>query len=103
MIDVTALTPPEEITYGSPAELIKMVKIGRDGLIARKGRMSGLLLPQVPVEWGWNVEDFLSHTCSKAGLSPDEWRRGTVTFERFSGRVFGEKTPGGEILEEELS
>ncbi len=103
VIDVTVLTPPEEIRYESPDELIKKVKIGRDGLIARKGRMSGLLLPQVPVEWSWNVEEFLSHTCLKAGLSPDEWKRGTVSFESFSGRVFGEKTPGGEILEEELS
>lgn len=103
IIDVTVLTPPEKIRYESPEELPSLINIGEDGLIARKGFMSGLLLPQVPVEWGWNAEEFLSHTCLKAGMTPDEWKRGTVSFEKFSGRVFGEKSPRGEIVEEELT
>jgi hypothetical protein len=52
IIDVTVLTPPEKIRYQSSEELLSLVKIGKDGLIARRGFMSGLLLPQVPVEWG---------------------------------------------------
>ena len=73
--------------------------IGKDGLIARRSFFTGLLLPQVPVEYGWDVEQFLSHTCIKAGLHPDEWRRGDVKFQKFQGRVFGEESPKGPIRE----
>jgi hypothetical protein len=103
VIDVTLRTPPEDINYNSPEELISQIKIGRDGLIARSSFFSGLLLPQVPVEWGWNVEEFLSHTCQKAGLSMNEWRSGKVNFQKFSGMVFGEKEPRGEVVEIELA
>jgi len=102
VIDVTLLTPPERIEYSGPDDLLSKIVIGRDGLIARKGFYSGLLLPQVPVEWGWGVEEFLSHTCMKAGLSRDEWKRGGVVFQRFSGQVFGERAPRGEVAEEKL-
>ncbi len=102
VIDVTLLTPPERIEYSGPDDLLSKIVIGRDGLIARKGFYSGLLLPQVPVEWGWGVKEFLSHTCLKAGLSRDEWKRGDVEFQRFSGQVFGERAPRGEVVEEKL-
>jgi len=97
VIDVTLLTPPEVIPYEDPDQLQGSIVIGRDGLIAEKGPFSGLLLPQVPVEYGWDSARFLSHTCMKAGLPSDEWRRGTVRFKRFSGQVFGETAPGGEV------
>ena len=103
VIDVTLLTPPSKITYNGPDDLVAKIVIGRDGLIARKGPYSGLLLPQVPVEWKWTVEEFLRHTCMKAGLPGDEWRRGGVEFQSFSGRVFGERSPRGDVEEEELS
>ncbi len=103
IIDVTLLTPPVDIEYSSPADLISKIVIGRDGLIARRSFHSGLLLPQVPVEWRWDVEEFLSHTCMKAGLPSDQWRKGDVQFQKFSGTVFGEKEPRGEIAEIELS
>lgn len=99
VIDVTLLTPPVDIEFSSSDELVSQIVIGRDGLIARTPYTSGLLLPQVPVEYNWNVEEFLSHTCMKAGLKPDEWRRETVSFQKFQGRVFGERTPDGEIEE----
>jgi hypothetical protein len=102
IIDVTLLTRPERIEYSTPEDLVSAIAIGRDGLIASKGFHSGLLLPQVPVEWGWDAEEFLNHTCMKAGLPRDEWRRGKIEFQRFSGRVFGERTPRGEVVEEEL-
>lgn len=103
VIDVTLLTPPSKITYKGPDDLVAKIVIGRDGLIARKGPYSGLLLPQVPVEWKWTVEEFLRHTCMKAGLPGDEWRRGGVEFQSFSGRVFGERSPRGDVKEEDLS
>ncbi|MBN1390538.1 MAG: TIGR00296 family protein [Candidatus Thermoplasmatota archaeon] len=103
VIDVTLLTPPQDIRCSDMEDLPGQVKVGRDGLIARKGFRSGLLLPQVPVEYGWSVEEFLSHTCMKAGLHPDEWRGGDVAFQRFQGKVFGEETPRGKVVEIPLS
>ncbi|MBN1539226.1 MAG: TIGR00296 family protein [Candidatus Thermoplasmatota archaeon] len=103
VIDVTLLTPPCDITYMDEEDLVRQIVIGRDGLIARKGFHSGLLLPQVPVEYGWSIEELLYHTCMKAGLNPDEWRRGDVHFQKFQGKVFGEETPGGSVVEIPLS
>ena len=102
VIDVTILTPPKELSYTSADDLIAKVVIGRDGLIARRGHFLGLLLPQVPIEWNWDVEEFLSHTCYKAGLPPDAWRDGDVEFKAFSGHVFGELRPGGDVERMEL-
>lgn len=51
-----------------------LVEVGRHGLIVRRKGRQGLLLPQVPVEWEWDRETFLSQTCRKAGLPPDAWR-----------------------------
>ena len=49
-------------------ELVSRIKVGRDGLILFKGPYSGLLLPQVPVEWGWDEEEFLVELTRKAGI-----------------------------------
>ena len=103
VIDVTLLTPPEDIAFVDEEDLVRQIRIGRDGLIAKKGFYSGLLLPQVPIEYDWSVEEFLSHTCMKAGLHPEEWRRGDVKFQRFQGKVFGEETPNGPVREIPLS
>ncbi|MCK5772160.1 MAG: TIGR00296 family protein [Thermoplasmata archaeon] len=102
IIDVTILTPPKKLSFTSAEDLIGKVEIGRDGLIARRGHFLGLLLPQVPVEWNWGVEEFLSHTCYKAGLPPNAWRDGDVEFKAFSGHVFGELGPGGDVERMEL-
>ena len=51
----------------------EQVEIGRHGLIMKQGGRQGLLLPQVPVEWKWNREEFLAQTCVKAGLPPQTW------------------------------
>lgn len=66
------------------------VVIGRHGLIVRKGNRQGLLLPQVPVEWGWDRETFLSQTCRKAQLPPDAWRDPQTEIYWFEAVVFGE-------------
>ena len=73
VFEVSLLTPPQEIRVKNRKELLEIVKIGKHGLIVEKGFYKGLLLPQVPVEWGWDVEQFLSQTCWKAGLYPDCW------------------------------
>ena len=68
---------------------ISEIHLGRHGLIAEQGHRRGLLLPQVATEHRWDLDTFLSHTCQKAGLSPDAWRRGARLF-RFEAEVFGE-------------
>ena len=62
IVEVTILTPPIKILVENPQQYLKEIKIGRDGLIAEQGHYKGLLLPQVPVEHGWNVEEFLTQT-----------------------------------------
>jgi len=65
-----------------------LVEIGRHGLIMRQGARQGLLLPQVPVEWGWNREQFLAQTCRKAGLPASAWRDPATEIYWFEAVVF---------------
>jgi len=65
------------------------VEVGRHGLVVSSAGRRGLLLPQVPVEHGWDRITFLEQTCRKAGLPPDEWRKG-ATLEAFTAEVFGD-------------
>jgi uncharacterized protein (TIGR00296 family) len=101
VFEVTVLTPPVEIDVSDPTEYLEKIKVGRDGLIIKHSFSSGLLLPQVPVEYGWNVEEFLQHTCEKAGLARDTWKNESVKIEKFEGIIFKEETPNGVIVREE--
>ncbi len=102
VVEVTLLTPPEEIDYENPDELIQKINCGKDGLIISRGPYKGLLLPQVPVEHDWDEDEFLSHTCRKAGLTAKSWRKGDCSVEKFQGEIFAEKEPVGEIIKKEL-
>jgi AmmeMemoRadiSam system protein A len=66
------------------------VEIGKHGLVISKDGRRGLLLPQVPVEHGWDRLTFLEQTCYKAGLPPGAWAQG-ATIEAFVAEVFGEQ------------
>ena len=101
VFEVTVLTPPIVVDVSDPMEYLEKIKVGRDGLIIKHSFSSGLLLPQVPVEYGWNVEEFLQHTCEKAGLSRDTWKNESVKIEKFEGIIFKEETPNGAIVREE--
>jgi len=103
IIEVTILSKPELIEINQPQDYLSKIEIGRDGLIAEQGFFKGLLLPQVPVEQGWNKEDFLSHTCMKAGLMPDAWFDKNTKISKFSGQIFTEIVPRGEIKEKKLN
>lgn len=98
-VEVTVLSEPEEIRAADPADRALHVRVGRDGLIVRSSRGSGLLLPQVAVEYGWGPREFLERTCEKAGLGRDCWMDPAVSVERFEGRVFAEDGPGGPVSE----
>ena len=102
VFEVTVLSDTEEISASTPDEIIQQIKIGRDGLIIEKGLQSGLLLPQVPVENNWNVEDFLNHTCHKAGLPNYSWKDKTTKISKFQGAIFREILPNGEIIREKF-
>jgi len=63
---------------------------GLHGLLIRKGGTSGLLLPQVATEFGWNREELLEHLCRKAGLSDRAYLDRDAEIESFTAVVFGE-------------
>ena len=98
LVELTILTPPELIVVSHPKELLQEVQIGKHGLIAERGYNKGLLLPQVPIEQEWGVEEFFAHTCWKAGMSLDAWTDERTKFYRFEGIIFSEKEPRGKVI-----
>jgi AmmeMemoRadiSam system protein A len=82
-IEISALGPMRPIR---PED----VEVGRHGLLISLGRRRGVLLPQVPLEQGWDRETFLAHTCWKAGLPEDAWRDPSAELLGFTATVFGE-------------
>ena len=86
--EVTVLTQPELIEIAHPDQYLKEIEIGRDGLIIQKGYARGLLLPQVAPENGFSVEEFLDHTCMKAGISADSWMDESCDVYKFQGQIF---------------
>jgi hypothetical protein len=97
-MEVTVLTKPEPFT--EPKEkLPQLVVIGRDGLIVSRGPFTGLLLPQVAPEWGFDSLEFLSQTCVKAGLPPDAWLDEDTEVQHFQAQIFSEVAPEREVFE----
>jgi AmmeMemoRadiSam system protein A len=83
-VEISVLTPFEPVMDPSTVE------IGRHGLLVEQDAARGLLLPQVATEHTWTRDQFLDHTCIKAGLPPDAWRRGATLYS-FEALVFGER------------
>jgi len=81
-IEISVLSPSRKIIR--PEEIV----VGCHGLIVSTGSRRGVLLPQVPVEQGWDRETFLDQTCLKAGLDRQAWRRDGVILEVFTAEVF---------------
>jgi len=100
--EVSVLSVPQEIKVKKPEEYLKKVKVGRDGLIIHYGYSSGLLLPQVPIEWNWGEEEFLCQVCVKAGLPRNMWQSPSAKISSFSAQIFTEKTPGGPVVQKRL-
>jgi uncharacterized protein (TIGR00296 family) len=88
-VEVTVLTPPVTIS-GPPDERQDHVEPGRHGLIIRGMGTSGLLLPQVCTDYGWDAREFLDQTCVKAGLPPHVWHNKSVEVLTFEGQIFSE-------------
>ena len=97
-VEVTILTRPK--IYTAPKkELPELVLVGRDGLIVTRGPYSGLLLPQVAPEWGFDSREFLSQTCVKAGLTADAWLDEDTKVQHFQAQIFAEVAPDREVFE----
>lgn len=90
-LEISVLSPPEKVA--DPSE----IRVCTHGLIAEQGLRRGLLLPQVAREWGWDREEFLGHTCEKAGLPPLAWMQG-ATIYCFTAEVFGEEKADRERI-----
>jgi uncharacterized protein len=96
IFEISVLTPPQLITAG-PADYVKQIEIGRDGLLLHWRFGSGLLLPQVPVELRWDVEEYLANICYKAGAPPDVWLDPVSKLYKFQAAVFREVEPKGSV------
>jgi uncharacterized protein (TIGR00296 family) len=103
VFEVSVLTPPQRIEAKKAKEYPTKIKVGEDGLIVEKGIYKGLLLPQVPVEWGWDEEEFLCQCCAKAGLPPDNWLLEGTRLYRFQAIIFEEETPKGMVKRKALN
>ncbi|AAR39286.1 NEQ441 [Nanoarchaeum equitans Kin4-M] len=88
--EVTVLTPPRKLIVNNPLEYLEKIKIGKHGIIIKRGPYSGLLLPQVPIEEGWDAKEFLSYGCLKAGLPMDCWLDPKTEVYVFEGQIFEE-------------
>jgi AmmeMemoRadiSam system protein A len=83
LIEISALSPRQPATP-------QAVEVGRHGLLVARDEYSGVLLPQVATDQGWDRETFLDQTCLKARLPAEAWRDGSVTIETFTAQVFSE-------------
>ena len=81
-IEISVLTPLKRITDMSEIE------VGHHGIYIKKGWYSGLLLPQVAIQYGWDRQTFLEHTCNKAGLSSSAWKDKDSEIYIFSADIF---------------
>lgn len=98
VFELSVLTTPQLVEASTPTEYPSKIKVGEDGLIVEKSFYKGLLLPQVPVEYGWHEEEFLCQCCMKAGLMPDCWVTKGTKIYKFQCLVFEETAPNGPVI-----
>ncbi len=84
-LEISVLSPLREISD------VSEIEVGTHGIYIISPRGRGVLLPQVAVEYGWDRDTFLEHTCQKAGLPSGCWREPDVRIMIFSAQIFGEK------------
>ncbi len=99
VIEISVLTRPIELKV-KPKDYLKEIEIGKDGLIVQYNGLSGLLLPQVFVEWNANPKTALEMTCEKAGLPKNAWQDEKCKVFKFKAQIFKEETPNGKVIKE---
>jgi uncharacterized protein (TIGR00296 family) len=102
IFEVSILSPLHRIEMQNPKDYKNWINIGRDGLILKWKYGSGLLLPQVPVELNWDVDEYLANICYKAGASPDAWLMPESQLYKFEATIYKESEPNGKILKVDL-
>ena len=102
VFEVSVLTPPQLVRVDKPTGYPSKIKVGQDGLIVERSYCKGLLLPQVPIEWNWEEEEFLCQCCMKAGLSPDCWLLEGTKIYKFQAIIFEEVSPKGDVEQKNL-
>lgn len=83
-IEISVLSPLK------PVQNIQEIEIGRHGLYIKRGNYSGLLLPQVAIDYGWDREEFLRQTCVKAGLYRNAWKDKKTEIYNFEAQIITE-------------
>ncbi len=97
IIELSILTTPE-LLNGDRRDYPKHIKIGRDGLLIHWRYGSGLLLPQVAIEYNFDPEQFLCETCIKANAYPDCWLYEDTKVYKFQAIIFKELEPNGDVI-----
>ncbi len=94
--EISVLTIPEKIYVKKSEDYIKKIKVGTDGLIVNNNFTSGLLLPQVATEQGWDAKTFLEAACEKAGLTRSAWKDSDTEICKFQAQIFSEDEKRGK-------
>ena len=102
IFEVSVLSPPEKIEVQNPKDYKNHIKIGRDGLILKCKYGSGLLLPQVPVELNWDIDEYLANICYKAGAPLDAWLMPESQLYKFGAIIYKEFEPNGNVKKVDL-
>ncbi|MHB8566583.1 MAG: TIGR00296 family protein [Nitrososphaerales archaeon] len=97
LIEISILSEPRLVSVKSQKELPNEIRIGTDGLMMKWDFGSGLLLPQVATEFGWNAEEFLCNLSVKTGAPPDQWLVPGTQIFRFQAMIFSEDAPNGKV------
>ena len=100
VVEVSVLTLPTALRAGKRTDLPSMIRLGVDGIIISNSFTSGLFLPQVAVEQGWDQETFITEACGKAGLPSDAWLDKETDVKTFQAEIFAEKEPRGKVERE---
>ncbi len=87
---ISVLSQPQKLLTENIDDYYSQIKIGEDGIIVKDSVRYGLLLPHVPVNSGWNVDDYLGFACSKAGLTNEAWKSGDLDVYKFNAQTFEE-------------
>ena len=98
VVEVSILTLPRDLIVPRRRDIPSKIRLGIDGLIVSNAYASGLFLPQVATEQGWDQETFVSEACAKAGLSMDAWLESSTKIQVFQAEIFAEKSPRGEVV-----
>ncbi len=83
-IEISVLSPLKKISS------VNEIEVGTHGILMKNGIYSGVLLPQVPVEQGWDLEEFLRNTCYKAGMDGNCYKDSSTLIEIFTAVIFSE-------------